>query len=147
MSNKVILADNGNERMEADTILKNGRSSKSQKSKVNMFLTKTFRIIVMVGIIVPLFAFSDWNCGKHLNGTYVAGDWKLILSGNKFTHLENGKVVDVGTYELHVVQKKGNNSSGVIILKEYNGEISEKISYVLEGNKLTTKDVVWIKIK
>jgi len=56
MSNKVILADNGNARMEADTILKNGRSSKSQKSRGNMFLTKTIGIIIIVGIFVSMAA-------------------------------------------------------------------------------------------
>ena len=59
MSNKVILADNGNVRMEADTISKNGHSSKSQKSRGNMFLTKTFGIIIIVGIFVSMVACSS----------------------------------------------------------------------------------------
>ena len=37
MSNKVVYAENGNARMEAETISKNGRSSKSQMSKGNIF--------------------------------------------------------------------------------------------------------------
>jgi len=147
MNNKVILADNGNVRMEADTISKNGASSKCQKSRVNIFLTKTFGIIIMIGIFVSMTAFSF--DGKYLNGTYIDID-----DGHKFEFFKNKVTVNhrdgkstTGTYELIVEHKNGNNSRGFIRFSK-DGKKGEMQQYVLEGDRLTIdKYHVLIKIK
>jgi len=63
MSNKVYYAENGNVRMEADTIIKNGQSSKSHKSRVNFLRIVRFCLLVAVGAIT-FSACKDDNNGE-----------------------------------------------------------------------------------
>ena len=149
MSNKVILADNGNARMEADTILKKrAQFEKPEEYRVNIFLTKTFGIIIMIGIFVSMVACGGG--GNNIEGTYVNVEYgyEVTFSGNTFKFKNEGRYrldYEEGTYELLVEHKKGKNSRGFIIFIADGRR--EQMPYVLEGNRLTIgEDLgVWIK--
>jgi hypothetical protein len=96
-----------NETMEADTILKNGRSSKSHKSRGNMILL----------LSLCLFAFYFYTACSFGNGSplsvvspnnKIIGVWERVENqyGDGFIFFENGRYANtrgsgVGTYSIY----------------------------------------------
>jgi len=137
--------------MEADTISKNGRSSKSQMSRGNFLLI----IISLMTIIM----FSMVTCGgsgsgnKIPNGTYFieegmsSRDVFFIFSGNKFT-LEGstgGWMCNNGCKGTYEIFRTGDGKDRIIFTLE--NAIVRNYSYSRVENKIRIDDILFIKGK
>ena len=142
LANEAAVVNQGGA-MEADTILKNGRISKSLTSRGNFLII----IMLLMTVTLSMVACGGSKGGKILKGTYAIsnerGEVSITFSGNKFEMVGNGEKVSEGTYELVEEYKEKEFSRGTIIMKSRDGE--EKIGYSLEGNKFTISGMVLTK--
>jgi len=124
--------------MEAETISKNGHSSKSQMSRGNY-------ILVIVVVIFSMAACSGRSSEKILNGTWTTERYGNLrytshytFSGNKYEYtdvFQDGETnTKTGTFKLDEEYKEKGFSRGVIIFNSRDGEFKEQ--YSLEGNTL-----------
>ena len=143
---------NQGEAMEAETISKNGASSKSQMSRGN------FLSYLVIASFALMTSFMFIGCGsrggsssdgsggndKPLSGTYQLKDdaygveVSFTFSGNKwkFDFKAEGETFQAeGLFELVEEYKENGFSRGVITLKDREGE--KEGNYSLEGNNLT----------
>ena len=72
MNNQLVYAENGNQRMDVDTISKNGRSSKSQMSRGN----KKWMLVFLAVVLTAGYAHAQFNLGARVGwgGTDFLGD-------------------------------------------------------------------------
>jgi len=120
--------------MEADTISKNGRSSKNQTSRGNFHLM----IIAFVAIMLSMVSYSC-SGDKIPNGTYVytvQDNLYITFSGKNNIERNIGYGKKNDTYETIIDKSQG--VKFIII----NGS---KYQYILDGKKLIFNGEVYIK--
>ena len=153
--------------MEADTISKNGASSKSHTSRRNNILVITAFVALMLSMVACGGGSGSGGGSKSSripNGTYIylsemiireggayRPEYRYTFSGNKYTfegnriyagHKENTSKVE-GTYELIEEYRENGFSGGTLILNNREGE--RKLDYTLEGKVLTIRGTVYTK--